>query len=197
MNSIEQELRLKVTSDELKKIEKITSSYKDNFHMIDVTMGKYGFESLKKTGCIYRVRNKNGNYFVEVKKYISKDECIEKNMKVESLQEGINYLTDLGLNIYLILDRYREVRKFNELLIYIDKFEDLGNFIEIEYQNATKKEALDFIDSLNIEMNFQEKYGDIVRKKIDEDEIYKEKYLEKIEIYKKQYDENLKTHKKK
>ena len=35
--------------------------------MVDLTLGKYGFESLNKTGYICRVRCKNNEFFIEVK----------------------------------------------------------------------------------------------------------------------------------
>ena len=39
---------------------------------------------------------------------------------------------------YLVLDRYREVRKYNNLLIFIDEFDTIGSYIEIEYQESDK-----------------------------------------------------------
>lgn len=184
MNNIEKEIRLKIDNELIDKIKNITLPHKEQYHMIDITLGKYGFESLNKTGYICRVRCKNDKFFIEVKKYLNNDECIEKSIAVPSLEDGISIFNLLGYDIYLILDRYREIRKYNDLLIYIDIFEDLGSYIEIEYQNSSKEEAYNFIDRLQLNLELQEKYGDIVYKKIKEDDVYKKIYINKINSYK-------------
>jgi len=184
MESIEKEIRLKVSNQDIDNIKKVSEPYKKDSHMIDVTLGKYGFESLKKVGYICRVRCKENNYFIEIKKYLNNDDAIEKSIKVNSLEEGISFLNLLGFEAYLILDRYREIRKYNNLLLYIDKFEDIGNYLEIEYQESDKKEALKFIKDLKLSLELQDKYGDIVYKKLKEDDNFKNNYAKKLSLLK-------------
>ena len=183
--NIEKEIRLKVNEEEIEKIRNVSVSYKKETHLIDVTMGMYGFDSLYKTGYICRVRSNNNECFLEIKKYFNDNECIEKNIKVSSLKDGIDFLNLLGYEIYLILDRYREIRKYNDLILYIDRFDDIGNYLEIEYQDSNKEEAEQFINKFNLSKELQDKYGDILCKKLNEDFNYRENFNKKLNLYKK------------
>lgn len=58
MKNIEEEIRLGVTKDQIKQIKNITTEYKKDTRMIDITCGKYGFDSLSKVGYICRIRQK-------------------------------------------------------------------------------------------------------------------------------------------
>ena len=183
--NIEKEIRIKINKNDIENIKNISEPVKKETHMIDITLGKYGFESLKKTGYICRIRYKNNEYYIEIKKYLNNDECIEKSIKISGLQEGIEFLNLLGYEMYLVLDRYREIRKYNNLILYIDKFEDIGNYLEIEYQNTTILEAYEFINDLNLDKELQDKYGDIVYKKLNNDEDFSQEYNKKLSLYKK------------
>ena len=165
MKSIEEEIRLEVTKDQIKQIKDITKEYKKDTRMIDITCGKYGFDSLSKVGYICRIRQKDNNINMEIKKYLDNEKCIEKSIKIDTVEDGLEFFKLLDLTPYLVLKRNREIRKYNDLLIYIDRFDDIGDYIEIEYQNSSREEALNFAKNLNIELDFKEKYGDIVRKK--------------------------------
>ena len=165
MKGIEEEIRLEVTKDQIKQIKDITKEYKEDTRMIDITCGKYGFDSLSKVGYICRIRQKDSKITMEIKKYLEDEKCIEKSIKIDTVEDGLEFFKLLDFTPYLILKRNREIRKYNDLLIYIDRFDDIGDYIEIEYQNSSREEALNFAKNLNIELDFKEKYGDIVRKK--------------------------------
>lgn len=167
MKGIEEEIRLEVTKDQVKQIKDITKEYKEDTRMIDITCGKYGFESLSKVGYICRIRQKDSKITMEIKKYLEDEKCIERSIKIDTVEDGLEFFKLLDLTPYLILKRNREIRKYNDLLIYIDRFDDIGDYIEIEYQNSSREEALNFAKGLNIELDFKEKYGDIVRKRIN------------------------------
>ena len=77
---------------------------------------------------------------------------------------------------YLVLDRYREVRKYNNLLIFIDELDTIGSYIEIEYQESDKDEAYKFIELLDLDNKEQDKYGDIVKNLISSDDDLKKKW---------------------
>lgn len=81
------------------------------------------------------------------------------------------------------LDRYREVRKYNNLLIFIDEFDTIGSYIEIEYQDSDNDEAYKFIELLDLDNKEQDKYGDIVRNLISSDDNLKKKMIKKLERY--------------
>lgn len=167
MEDIEEEIRLEVTKDQIKQIKDITKEYKEDTRMIDITCGKYGFDSLSKVGYICRIRQKYDKITMEIKKYLEDEKCIEKSIKIDTVEDGLEFFKLLDLTPYLTLKRNREIREYNDLLIYIDRFDDIGDYIEIEYQNSSREEALNFAKSLNIKLDFKEKYGDIVRKRVN------------------------------
>ncbi len=167
MKDIEEEIRLEVTKDQIKQIKDITKEYKEDTRMIDITCGKYGFDSLSKVGYICRIRQKDDKITMEIKKYLEDEKCIEKSIEIDTVEDGLEFFKLLDLTPYLTLKRNREIREYNDLLIYIDRFDDIGDYIEIEYQNSSREEALNFVKSLNIKLDFKEKYGDIARKRVN------------------------------
>ena len=46
MSSIEKEIRLKINDNDIERIKKVTDSYKERTRLIDITCGKYEFDSL-------------------------------------------------------------------------------------------------------------------------------------------------------
>lgn len=182
-SSIEKEFRIEVNNNDIKRIIDNTLPYSAKKHMVDITCGKYEFDSLKKTGYICRIRKKEKCCFMEVKKYLKDESCIEKSISIFNVADGISFFKLLGLKPYLILDRYRQVRKYGNLKIFIDEITDIGNYIEIEYQNSSRKEAIDFLKRFNLSIDFKPKYGDIVRQKINDDVNIKKKLIKKINEY--------------
>ncbi|MBQ2872383.1 MAG: hypothetical protein IJE89_00065 [Bacilli bacterium] len=153
--------------------------------MLDITCGYVGFESYSKYGFICRVRQKGNNITLEVKNYINKDECLEQSIKLEKIIDGINYLKLIGMKPYLYLKRYREVRKYKNLKIFIDEFDLIGSYVEIEYQDSknAKEELDEFIKLINIKDLPQDMYGSIIKDKLSQDSEFREKFeinLEKI-----------------
>ena len=74
---------------------------------------------------------------------------------------------------YLYLKRTREVRIYKNLRIFIDEFDILGNFVEIEYQDS-ENEVQEFIKLIEIQGPEQDMYGGIVKDKLEIDENFKE-----------------------
>lgn len=172
MSNIEKEIRLKVHECDIDKIKNLTNAYKRRQRLIDITCGKYGFDSLGKLGFIGRIRCKDNDYKMEIKNYQNENECLEKSISINSIRDGLEFFRLLNMVPYLILDRYREVRKYGNLLIFIDEFETIGDFVEIEYQESNEEEVDKFINLLGLEKNYQKKYGDIVKQLIENDLSY-------------------------
>ena len=182
MSTIEKEIRLEVTKDEIKSIKKITKCINKKTRMIDITCGKYGFNSLSKVGYICRIRSKNNSICLEIKNYINDEKCLEKSISINSIKDGLDFFKLLDMEPYLVLDREREIRIYNDLIICIDEFDnDIGNYIEIEYQNSNKNEVLDFINKLGIKYEPKDKYGDIIKSKIEKSNKFKNKIISLLE----------------
>ena len=183
MSSIEKEIRLKINDNDIERIKKITDSYKERTRLIDITCGKYGFDSLSKLGYIGRIRCNGNSYKIEIKNYQNKDECLEKSLSINSIRDGLDFFKLLNMEPYLVLDRYREVRKYNNLLIFIDEFATIGSYVEIEYQESEKEEAYKFIELLGLNNEEQDKYGDIVKNLISNDDNFKNSMIKMLEEY--------------
>ena len=183
MSSIEKEIRLKINDNDIERIKNVTDSYKGRTRLIDITCGKYEFDSLSKLGYIGRIRCNGNSYKIEIKNYQNKDECLEKALPINSIRDGLDFFKLLNMEPYLVLDRYREVRKYNNLLIFIDEFDTIGSYIEIEYQESDKDETYKFIELLDLDNKEQDKYGDIVRNLINNDDNLKKKMIKKLERY--------------
>lgn len=150
--------------------------------MLDITYGYEGFASYSKYGFICRIRQKGEKKTLEVKKYTDKNECVEQSIKLEKVIDGANYLKLIGMKPYLYLKRVREVRKFKSLKIFIDEFDILGNFVEIEYQDCNNeiKEVKEFIDLIGIQGNEQDMYGGMVKDKLENDEKFRVLFDERL-----------------
>ena len=183
MSSIEKEIRLKISDSDIKRIKGITDGYKERVRLIDITCGKYGFDSLSRLGYIGRIRCNGDSYRIEIKNYQNKDECLEKALVISSIRDGLDFFKLLNMEPYLVLDRYREVRRYRDLLIFIDEFDMIGSYVEIEYQESKKEEVYKFIELLDLDNKEQDKYGDIVRELMISDVNFKNKMIKKLKRY--------------
>lgn len=182
---IEKEVRYSISSEQIEMIKKNTKPHKERTEMLDITCGYEDFESYSKYGYICRVRQKGNNITLEVKNYINSDECLEQSIKLERVIDGVNYLKLIGMKPYLYLKRYREIRKYKDLKIFIDEFDILGNYVEIEYQDSenSEKELDEFIELIKITGSKQDMYGGIIKEKLEKELEFKEIFennLEKI-----------------
>lgn len=179
---LEKEVRYSISDIEIVKILSYTKPLKEKTKMIDITFGYDGFYSLKKNGYICRIRQKDDRCSLEVKNYKSANECLEQSILLNKLSDGINYLKLINMKPYLYLERNRTVRKYNNLEIFIDEFDILGNFVEIEYQDSLDgiNELNKFLDLIGINKEQEGLYGDIVKEKINNDVEFNEKYNKKL-----------------
>ena len=181
---IEKEVRFIISKEQKEMIKAITEPYKAKNEMLDITCGYAGFDSYSKYGFICRVRQKGDEKTIEVKNYKNQNECIEQSIKLERVSDGVNYLKLIGMEPYLYLKRFREVRKYQNLKIFIDEFDILGDFVEIEYQDSRdEKEELDeFTKRIGIDVKqTQDMYGGIVKEKIEKDEQFRQCFNENLD----------------
>ena len=179
---VEKEVRFLVDDKAWDNALKVSDKYKEKVKMLDITMGAYGRESLAKTGRIFRVRQKPNKVTLEVKQRTTEG-WLEESVKLESVNQGVNFLTLAGLKPYLYISRFREVRKYKGLKIFFDDVELLGKFIEVEYQDSVdaEKELQEFINICKIKNNPQPLYGDIINERYNKDEVFKQKFDEVLD----------------
>ena len=182
----EKEVRYRIDNSMKDLIIKNSEPYKLSTHTLDITFGAFGFESLAKTGRITRIRQKGETILLEIKARESQNSWIEEKIKLDSVEQGFNFLKLSGLEPYLFLDRDREVRKYKNLKIFLDNFSLLGDFVEIEYQDGNRADAEEFISLCGIKGESQPLYGDIVKELFLKDKNFKESFettLNKIVNY--------------
>lgn len=180
---IEKEVRYRVINKQ--KIEKIianTEELESRNNVIDLVMGWNGFNSLNDYGFICRIRKKNENIKLECKKRVSNEEWNESSIGLSTIKEGYDFLSLLGMKPYMYINRYRQVRKYKDIDIYIDEVDMLGDFIEIEYQNTdNEKEQIEsFIESFGIDSEKQKLYGDIFRERVENDKEFQKEFNSRL-----------------
>ena len=180
----EKEVRFIISKNQIDNIKKNTTPFKERTEMLDITCGYDGFNSYSKYGFICRIRQKGDKKTLEVKNYINKNECLEQSINLEKVSDGVNYLNLIGMKPYLYLKRFREVRKYNDLKIFIDEFDILGNFVEIEYQdsNNEKEEIRKFKELIDIKGLEQDMYGGIVKDKLENDAEFRKIFEDNLAI---------------
>ncbi len=180
---VEKEVRYLINNDEKKKIIKATEPFKEKTSMLDITCGYDGFDSYKKYGYICRIRQKGNNKTLEVKNYKNSKECIEQVINLDKVSDGVNYLKLIGMKPYLYLKRDREIRKYNDLKIFIDEFDILGDYVEIEYQDSKNAniELINFKKLIGINGIEQDMYGGIVKDKLKKDKDFKKLFEDNLE----------------
>lgn len=175
--NIEKEVRYQASKEIIDKIISKTSPYKEKQHLMDITFGYDGFNSLSKYGFICRIRYKNDKRVLEVKKKIEEG-WLEQEINLSDLGQGINFYKLIGMRPYMFLNRYRETRKFKGLKIFIDEIDIVGDYVEVEFQDSTdaKNELLEFLKLVGIKGPEQDLYGDIIKKRLQTDKEFANKY---------------------
>lgn len=133
---IEKEVRYKINRMQKENIINETEILENESRTIDLVMGWNGFESLNKYGFICRIREKNGKIELQTKKKIKDNEWEETKLALNSFEEGYNLLKTLRMEPYLYINRIRQVRKYEDLKIFLDDIDLLGNYVEIEFQDS-------------------------------------------------------------
>lgn len=176
--NIEKEVRYLASKEIINKIISETLPYKERQHMMDITFGYDGFNSLSKYGFICRIRYKNDKRVLEVKKKIEEG-WLEQEINLADLGEGINFYKLIGMTPYMFLNRYREARKFKGLKIFIDEIDIVGDYVEIEFQdsNDAKNELLEFLKLIGVQGPEQDLYGDIIKERLQTDKEFSDRYI--------------------
>lgn len=174
--NIEKEVRYLINKEQYKKLLENTSPLEEEVDTLDLTFGYDGFNSLSKYGFVCRVRQKKNKIVIEIKNKIPEG-WLEQEVKIDTLAVGVNFFKCLNMKPYMYLYKKREVRKFKDLKIFIDKVESLGDFVEIEYQdcNDSVNQLSEFKKVVEITSSEEDLYGNIIQEKL-KDQDYKNIY---------------------
>ena len=180
---LEKEVRYQVSDQEFETIKQICVPQSSPVNMIDITMGMYGKDSLAKTGRIFRVRQKPNKITLEIKKRLATNEWLEESIKLDSVNQGVNFLALSGMTPYLLIKRRRTNYSYDGLKISLDDVDMLGKFVEIEYQDS--KDGLLDLENFVYEAGLRDHtpaplYGDIIINKQATDSKWAKEYNQKL-----------------
>lgn len=182
--NIEKEVRFLINGSTEKLIKQNTALIKPVESMTDLVMGYYGFDSLNKLGYICRIRQKNPNIVLEVKRLREDGSWEEESLKLSSIAQGYSFLSKIGLKPYLLIERKREERETPDFKIALDDVSLLGKFVEIELKDISKnceKELNAFITKSKISGQPQKLYGDIFKEKCETDTAFKAQFQKRLQ----------------
>ncbi len=180
---LEKEVRYRINDKQtIEKIVNLTT-LKEEKKNIDLVMGWDGFNSLEKYGFICRIRENNEQVYLQCKKKVNENEWNEAKIDLNSFSEGYQFLSLIGMKPYLYLNRKREVRKYGNLIVFIDVLDLLGTYVEIELQEAKEpaKELQEFLQTAEIKDEREKLYGDIFKEKLESDQDFRIKFEENLE----------------
>ncbi len=180
---IEKEVRYLISNKQYQNILKNTISLEGECDTLDITFGYSGFDSLEKYGFVCRIRKKKDKVVLEIKKKTT-DGWLEQEAKVDTIDDGLNFFTFLNMTPYMYLYKKREIRKYKNLKIFIDKVELLGNYVEIEYQDCLNSidELNEFKTKVGIKSLEEDLYGNIIKEKLNKDSIFKKNFQKNLNI---------------
>ena len=167
-------------NDEIKQIIKDnTKPYKEKSEMLDISFYQDGKNLYDLYKYIVRIRFKNTKVKLEIKKYKNEHDCLEASIDLKNIKEGIEFLKLMNLTPGIYLKRDREVRKYKNLKIFIDEFDLIGDYVEIEYQDSNLVELEEFKKLCNITGINQDMYGTIINNRLKDDE-FREEYVKRL-----------------
>jgi len=136
--------------------------------------------NFEQTGEVLRVREQIPGYnLITYKGPRDKSEMKvreEIEVKIENSPDVIKLLHKLGFEMWVTLEKEREMYQFSKFLVSLDKVRDIGNFLEIEIKmEVLQQEIFGLLDKIGISRNSIEKrtYLELVLEKITEREFDK------------------------
>jgi len=162
--NLEVEIKIKVYCDELSKIEKGLiekgAKFLDSRREKDIYLN-HPCKDLKLKDEALRIRYVNGYpETITYKGNRSKEEDLVKSreeLKVKVSNDPITLFEKLGFTPGIYVTKFRKYYNFKDVLITLDKVDNLGCFVEIESNRKSIDDIKEAISELNIN-------GDIIKK---------------------------------
>lgn len=145
----------------------------------DLVFGRVGFDSVGRDGWIVRIRE-GGGCLLELKERLTAESWKETKAGVGSANSVRYILERLGLGPHLLLLRYRTTISDGLYTLCFDEIENLGFFIEVEFENGDGHSPLSkLVERIN-RLEKKPAYGDIVKEKVLGDPEFRRHYREQI-----------------
>lgn len=178
---IEKEERYLINKNIKKKILDNTEEYKKTTEMLDISFYENGENLYDLYKYIIRIRKKDDEIKLEIKNYKNENECVEAALNLSTVKSGMEFLKLMNLTPQIYLKRNRTVREYKNLKIFIDEFDMIGDYVEIEYQDCDDESILEeFKNICGIKGEQQDMYGGIINEKL-KDDIFKVEYKKNLD----------------
>jgi adenylate cyclase class 2 len=122
-----------------------------------------------------RVRQTGNNISVELKEIRRTGAGLEFSSKVSTIDQGVYFLSKLDFKEAFTISKNRDIHKYKNFEISLDKIDKLGSFIEIEHWQKTGsdkekaiKECIDLLNKIDPKVKIEtKKYGDMMQELIN------------------------------
>jgi len=180
---IEVEIRARIENiDSVKEsLSSIKAQYIKTIKQEDRIFGNPKFldENTKiiEGGLSARIRTVADSSKVEFKEIARQGGGVEVSADLDDVNEGIELLNKLGFKEAFMISKTRDIYKYNNFEIALDKVDKLGSFIEVEMMvnskdqvDKAKEDCLELLKKISSEAEITiEKYGDIMQNIINKD----------------------------
>jgi len=168
---IEIEKRYKLTKQQFNKIKNSSLEWSDPYKLTDIVFSLTGNFDIGIGGTIVRLREHNGNTFMDYKSALDKEltKWEEIDIQVNDFVKAMKFLLKIGLSAGLVLERMRMDCIWDNFRLTLDKFDFIGHFLEIELIDPNKNTNFNlFSTHFDIELgDSQPPYGKIMLKKME------------------------------
>jgi len=182
---IEVEIRAKIEDiNSIKEhLDLIDAQFVNNIKQVDRIFGHPKFldkeTKIIEGGLSARIRQVNNSSKLEFKEIVREGGGFEIKANLDNVDSGIELLEKLDFNEAFTVSKIRDVYKYNDFEIAIDRVEQLGNFIEIEKMVNSKEEVsqaredcMELLDKISSGAKItNEKYGDMMQNIINKNKI--------------------------
>lgn len=101
-----------------------------------------------------RVREENDNITLNYKHWLPEGEiirtyCDENELTISSAEEMKKILCNLGFEVFIVVDKLRNIWLYKDYEISIDTVKQLGDYIEIEYKGKETTDIDNIMKSLH------------------------------------------------
>jgi len=173
----EVEIRAKVSDFESikNKLDELGSKLIETKNQIDRVFGHEMFlddnHLIVEGGLSARIRETDNSKSLEFKEIVRMGGGLEIQSKLHEVEDGLKFLDKLNFEEAFIVAKFREVYKYKDFKICLDKVEKLGDFMEIERmvhssedEEQARQECLDLLKVLAPTAELiHKKYGDMMQ----------------------------------
>jgi len=175
MKEIEIRARVNSFEDIKNKLKEMGATLIETKNQVDRVFGHKMFldddNLIVEGGLSARIRETDNSKSLEFKEIVRIGGGLEINSDLHEVEDGLKFLDKLNFKEAFIVAKFRELYKYKDFEICLDKVEKLGNFMEIEKmvpshqdESQARQDCLNLLKILSKDAELvNEKYGDMMQ----------------------------------